>query len=490
MTPINVVGLSLGNQRAPELRRAEDDFSAWITEEVKARGYRAIEPRPGRALEAPGFILVGQIKGYECTRAPRDSCGIAIEWALVDIAADALVYRMRARHEETDLTEQDRSGVLRALVVGATRSLLSRPRFRDAASDAGAIYRKRLAPAELSSCPTKPMTMPADAEQVLDATAVVRTKAGIGSAVSVSPDGYYLTAAHVVAGSEKGTVTLVPRGGSEHEAEVVRYDQASDVALLRLKSPQARTACLSLGQGDPKAGEDVYVIGAPAGEELSFSMSRGIVSGKRTISGKAYLQTDASINPGNSGGPLLDGSAEIVGIVSWKMSGSALEGLGFAVQIQSALEALALSPSTSTSASLSLEKAQTNQLKKPVFDSADAAWTIVGQDSARRSRRGVPWAGPVLGAGISAVAVGATTVLLTSALHDSGNPDPGAQATASTLTTAGWIAVGVGGAAVLTAALAPVFAKDTPAPDQARAARRPAIQPLVSPAYVGLRLVY
>ncbi len=161
------------------------------------------------------------------------------------------------------------------------------------------------------------------------ATVVVRTSDGIGSAVSVSPDGYLLTAAHVVSGHEKKTVTVIPRGGKELKARVVRYDESSDVALLKIEAGPAVAACPALSQTAAKAGEDVYVVGAPAGEELSFSMSRGILSAASGASdGNEYLQTDASINPGNSGGPLLNSTASVLGIVSWKMSGTASRRIG------------------------------------------------------------------------------------------------------------------------------------------------------------------
>jgi serine protease Do len=75
----------------------------------------------------------------------------------------------------------------------------------------------------------------------------------------------------------------------------------------------------------------VYAVGAPAGEEFAFSVSKGIVSGIRDLNGFSYVQTDASLNPGNSGGPLLDTQGNIVGIVSWKIVASGFEGLSFGV---------------------------------------------------------------------------------------------------------------------------------------------------------------
>ncbi|MCB0770782.1 MAG: trypsin-like peptidase domain-containing protein, partial [Flavobacteriales bacterium] len=73
---------------------------------------------------------------------------------------------------------------------------------------------------------------------------------------------------------------------------------------------------------------------------LGQSVSRGVLSGKREIEGRTYIQTDVTINPGNSGGPLIDETGAVVGIATMKISGRGLEGLGFGVPISVALEML------------------------------------------------------------------------------------------------------------------------------------------------------
>ena len=460
------LGIDLGRIRTPDLRRIEPELSHLMAEQLAHSGYSARELRQetqaGDDDPEPALALAGEVERYACSDAGAKTCGIVIDWALIDFESGAVVYRAKTSHEETDLTGVGKSQAARDLIVGAMRSLLSRPKFEAAISKPRDVYQERLPPATIQSCGGEPLQMPKDAEQVLGATVVVRTSDGVGSAVSVSPDGYLLTAAHVVAGHERKGVTVIPRGGKELRAKVVRYDEASDVALLKIESGPAVAACLALSGTAAKAGEDVYVVGAPAGEELSFSMSRGILSGKRHLHGNDYLQTDASINPGNSGGPLLNNDAGVLGIVSWKMSGQALEGLGFAVEIASALDALGLSTASSTSAGLGAERARTNVYAKPVVDGADGPWQVVGHDEGGRSEASggsSEFVGILRGAGLLALVMGGTTVAI-SALANSGNTsDPGAYYTARTYNDIGWVVAGVGAAAIATSFFIPLFSK-------------------------------
>jgi len=459
------LGVDLGRFRTPDLRRIEPELPRLLAEELQASGYVAREYRSESVSsdgKDPPLALAGEVQRFACSDAGKKTCGIVVEWALIDFSSGAVTYRVKTSHEETELADVGKGEAARAVLRGAIRSLLSRPRFEAAVTSPRDPYQKRLPAATIRMCGSDKLEMPKDAEQVLGATVVVRTPDGVGSAVSVSPDGYLLTAAHVVSGYEKKGVTVVPRGGKELRAHVVRYDENSDVALLKLEAGPEVAACLALSSTAAKAGEDVYVVGAPAGEELSFSMSRGILSGKRRLHGNDYLQTDASINPGNSGGPLLNASAGVLGIVSWKMSGQALEGLGFAVEISSALKALALSTDSVTSADLAGEKARTNVLAKPVVDQADAPWQVVGQDEGPRSGSGgskSEFPGLLRGAGLLAMVLGGTTIAI-SALANSGNTtDPGAYYTARTYNDIGWIVAGVGAAAVATSFVIPLFSK-------------------------------
>ena len=143
-----------------------------------------------------------------------------------------------------------------------------------------------------------------------------------GSGVVISPDGFLMTNYHVVENAERITATL--SGGDEFNAEIIGFDNTSDLALLKLDGSIFPFA--NLGDSDDLIiGEWVIALGNPF--ELftisnNPSASIGIISGLNMDfgmqkSGKVLqdmIQTDAAINPGNSGGPLINANGEVIGI--------------------------------------------------------------------------------------------------------------------------------------------------------------------------------
>ena len=155
-----------------------------------------------------------------------------------------------------------------------------------------------------------------------------------GSAVSITPDGFLVTSAHVVDGVDRGRASMAD--GRELRFEVVGRDPLSDLAVIR--SGGADLEPVSLGNADRlRVGQLVVAVGNPMG--LAGSVTAGVVSGLGrsfpTSDGRAsrlvenVIQTDAALNPGNSGGALVDGRARMVG-VSTAVAGV---GLGLAVPI-------------------------------------------------------------------------------------------------------------------------------------------------------------
>src|SRR5438093_1129436 len=159
-------------------------------------------------------------------------------------------------------------------------------------------------------------------------------RAGGGSAVIVTPDGFLLTSAHVVAGHNGGLATF--SDGTESRFEVVGADPLSDLAVVRVATAGLSPA--QLGDADElRVGQLVVAVGSPLG--LHGSVTAGAVSGLGrslpTRSGTTtrvidnVIQTDAALNPGNSGGALANSRAEVIGI----NTAVAGVGLGLAVPI-------------------------------------------------------------------------------------------------------------------------------------------------------------
>jgi S1-C subfamily serine protease len=162
--------------------------------------------------------------------------------------------------------------------------------------------------------------------------------AGAGSAVALSPDGFLLTSAHVVAGPGRtGRATFVD--GRELSWRVVGVDRLSDLAVLRADGDSLAPAVL--GEAERlRVGQLVVAIGNPNG--FAGSVTAGVVSALgRSLPARAgrtvrhidnVIQTDAALNPGNSGGALVDSSARVIGI----NTAVAGVGLGLAVPINAA----------------------------------------------------------------------------------------------------------------------------------------------------------
>ena len=165
------------------------------------------------------------------------------------------------------------------------------------------------------------------ARQVGPSVVEVRTDTGIGTGFFINPDGYVLTAGHVVAGTRQIAVVLAD--GRAAAAEFVGASDVPDVALLKADAVNVPVA--RLGNSDAlEPGEPVLVFGSPFG--LDHTLTQGIVSGPiREIGEARYIQTDASLNKGTSGGPLVNSSGEVVGIVV--LLARQASGLGFAVPV-------------------------------------------------------------------------------------------------------------------------------------------------------------
>ena len=159
---------------------------------------------------------------------------------------------------------------------------------------------------------------------------------GSGSAVAFTPDGYLVTSAHVVAGTDRGVAAFVD--GTERDFRVVGRDPLSDLAVIRADGDVDAARLGDAGQ--LKVGQLVVAIGNPLG--FGGSVTAGVVSAlgrslptrdrgtTRLI--ENVIQTDAALNPGNSGGALADARARVVGI----NTAVAGVGLGLAVPIDAA----------------------------------------------------------------------------------------------------------------------------------------------------------
>jgi serine protease Do len=160
-----------------------------------------------------------------------------------------------------------------------------------------------------------------------------QTLQGLGSGVIVSPDGYILTANHVVSGAEEIMIGL----GTElrkYKAKKIGTDPGTDVALLKID--EKNLPGITFADSDKaRAGDIVLAVGNPFG--LRQTVTMGIISavgrgGVGIVDYENFIQTDAAINMGNSGGALVDIKGELLGINTAIFSRSGgNQGVGFAI---------------------------------------------------------------------------------------------------------------------------------------------------------------
>ena len=162
----------------------------------------------------------------------------------------------------------------------------------------------------------------------------LRPRYGLGSGVIVDAEnGYVLTNYHVVDGADKVEVILADSSRGRFEAEWIRSDPDTDLAILKIKADGLVSA--PLGDSDQMdIGDWVLAIGAPEG--LSQTVTAGIISAKGRTTGSGryenFIQTDAAINLGNSGGPLVNMRGEVIGINTAIVSRIRQnEGIGLAI---------------------------------------------------------------------------------------------------------------------------------------------------------------
>ena len=158
---------------------------------------------------------------------------------------------------------------------------------------------------------------------------------------------FIITNNHVIESGSKVTVTFT--NGKVVETSVVGKDTLSDIAVLSVDNNEIISIAKLGSSEQARVGDTAFAVGAPLDSVYSWTVTRGIISGKdrmvevelSSTSGDyvmKVLQTDAAINSGNSGGPLCNANGEVIGVASLKLVDESVEGMGFAIPIEVAIE--------------------------------------------------------------------------------------------------------------------------------------------------------
>ena len=173
------------------------------------------------------------------------------------------------------------------------------------------------------------------------------TTSAEGSGIIISEDGYILTNNHIVSSSSSSSyyevgeaskvVVYLYNDETPYEATIIGTDEQTDLAVIKIEKTGLTAA--ELGDSDSvQVGEFSMAIGNPLG--MQSSVSAGMISAvNREVSSDGItfnlIQTDAAINSGNSGGALVNSKGQVIGINTLKLSGTGVEGMGFAIPINS-----------------------------------------------------------------------------------------------------------------------------------------------------------
>ncbi len=182
-------------------------------------------------------------------------------------------------------------------------------------------------------------------KEAAPAVVLIATRSGIGSGSVIDRQGHVITNWHVVGDHDRVVVFFKPEKSAEltkedaYTAKVVKVDQQTDLALLKIEHPPKKLPLIKMGTiAGVEVAQEVHAIGHPEGEIWTYT--KGIISQIRPAYEWSYdikikhrskvIQTQTPINPGNSGGPLLNNKGEVIGVNSFVKRG---EGLNFAVSV-------------------------------------------------------------------------------------------------------------------------------------------------------------
>ena len=318
---------------------ADVQFNEIINDELENAGYNVLGStsalfdtnEPENALFLLGARITKiQYDTYGPLAGDYSSSSVEVEWELMDKTKRKVVYSNTTYgwHE----TSRDAGlAVTHVAFRHATRRLLRDPQFVENIIPKEPAVKvedtHELIDLNVAELPRFTSTSEM-VNRAIESVVTIKTGSGHASGVILSQDGYLVTNYHVIEGEH--SIDVIFYNGFILETEVVRTDPEYDLALLKIDGAgfPALPLCPA---ADISIADDAFAIGTPALLELGQSISKGIISGRRMIEGKEYIQTDVTINPGNSGGPLINSAGHVLGIVTMKMVGTELEGLGFCI---------------------------------------------------------------------------------------------------------------------------------------------------------------
>jgi S1-C subfamily serine protease len=303
----------------------------------------------GRITDISGNICeVTPLFGKEPTGEYSGEMSVAVEWRVLSAVSQQEVYKVLT-HGYFKQRQPKKLGIavtFQGAFAAAAESLAMQQGFVDLALRKSPPAVKSASAAEaimaFKAATLRTGKVDRDMAALFPSVVTIRDAAGHGSGFFISTDGLILTNYHVV--GEASEVAVILNNGLEASGKVLRRDKARDVALIKM--PVRVPNALALRMTEVTPPERVYAIGSPIKENMSSTVTAGVVSAirKDQTTGQSYIQSDAAISGGNSGGPLVDENGNVVGISTATLAAPGAQNLNFFVPIRSALDAIALEP--------------------------------------------------------------------------------------------------------------------------------------------------
>lgn len=185
-------------------------------------------------------------------------------------------------------------------------------------------------------------------DETVDKVVLIYSEDNMGSGVLISNRGFVLTNWHVVKDKKEFYVLTLAEGSYEEnkrKAEVIKFNETSDLALLKLTTIPQNLNPIKISKVIPKVGDSVHAVGHPHGEMWSYA--KGYISAHReeyswqdkevNFQGDVY-QMQTPINPGNSGGPLVNDYGNLIGLNTFVSNQG--QGLTYAVTVEEIIKFL------------------------------------------------------------------------------------------------------------------------------------------------------
>ncbi len=297
------------------------------------------EAEPVRFLVG-GKITKVELNSYSSFFNSKTADQRTIQWEIFDRDTNKVIVR-QATTGQAEAEGIDNPAATYEAIRASFKVLLAQPNLttslqqaigRDLTPTSAKTY-------QIAALPSSqlPLSTEQIASHTIPSVVWIRTPTGRGTGFVIDSSGLILTNQHVVGSAFSVKVKLYD--GSTQTGRVLKRNAAFDVALVKLEGDASHIPALAIADlSTVKVGQEVVAIGNPIA--YSNTVTKGIVSGIRTIGSRDLIQTDVAINPGNSGGPLLNQQGAVIGIVTEKMVSRGIEGLGFALPISESLQNL------------------------------------------------------------------------------------------------------------------------------------------------------